>query len=798
MHRPVKMSNHMCTTIFCSLVVFVLPATYAQNLQDWEPLQGGPDATFRGNVSVVSLQDLSLSKGSRPDATALAATARSAEGTLSNLVARDLGAGLQGQIAHTDVMPSGILGWPPKQTALAPSPSANDTQPGANGAKDYVPAPSPDPYQIPGSNADGSSDEDGSGAPYHSITGADGYSTFMPRNNSFNGTAFQLFWADSMRNPQILGARLPRGTYWLLPGADTASTGTDAGANSGTDGGASSGTAAGAESGTDGGADLGTGATAGGAFHLSLDCLGRRLPFVLDFQGSALVLVDGRKGGMAFSGCSRLTVRGVTMTYPPSQFQHTQGVVVDVGAPPVRAVTVQMHEGYPANLWADARMCATYTAGTQVIRVNTSDIVPSYVESIDDSHYLLHTTYDLYNVQPGDLLACHTGVGSHGMYWERCADSLMTDTTFHNPAGHWIAEVGCRNMTYLSNHLAPYPSTLGVQQLLPLMSSIGNGFSVQGARSGPTIAGNTMRGMAGDGVTVAAVPYIITGLIADSATITVACSGTACSGIRQGDTVTAASSASEPLLGSAQVVGVARWGLSGLINDTAAPSNAATTPAQADTLQLALANWPASWVQATPAVLLVAPGAGFQIRRNTIANNRGSGIMLQAQGGLVANNMITSPKYWGIQALPSIEGQDGAFTRDLVISNNTIDAVFGGVFVGCLTAAGQVPCPARGHSNLTIAANLIQNAATMPLLLTSARTVSVVGNVFRSVLCYPWVLYNGYPWLPRFWEAVGFVAEADDVTFRSNIIDTSAHCSYGNTLNPFEALSGTVTNLTIA
>lgn len=46
-----------------------------------------------------------------------------------------------------------------------------------------------------------------------------------------------------------------------------------------------------------------------------------------------------------------------------------------------------------------------------------------------------------------------------------------------------------------------------------------------------------------------------------------------------------------------QVVGIAPWGLSGLINDTAAPSNAATTPAQADTLQLALANWPASWVQ---------------------------------------------------------------------------------------------------------------------------------------------------------------------------------------------------------
>lgn len=68
----------------------------------------------------------------------------------------------------------------------------------------------------------------------------------------------------------------------------------------------------------------------------------------------------------------------------------------------------------------------------------------------------------------------------------------------------------------------------------------------------------------------------------------------------------------------------------------------------------------------------------------------------------------------------------------------------------------------------------------------------------RSVLCYPWVLYNGYPWLPRFWGSVGFVAEAADVAFQSNVIDTSAHCAYGNIHNPFEALSGTVTNLTIS
>lgn len=116
-----------------------------------------------------------------------------------------------------------------------------------------------------------------------------------------------------------------------------------------------------------------------------------------------------------------------------------------------------------------------------------------------------------------------------------------------------------------------------------------------------------------------------------------------------------------------------------------------------------------------PAILSIGPDLQRQYFCNPLSN--------------VSN--VTVPAT--LQALPSIEDQDGAFTRDLVISNNTIDAVFGGVFVGCLTAAGQVPCPARGHSNLTVAANLIQNAATLPLLLTSARTVSVAGNVFRCV-----------------------------------------------------------------
>ena len=95
------------------------------------------------------------------------------------------------------------------------------------------------------------------------------------------GVKFWLqFWADRMRNPQILGILLPRATYWVLPGADAANSGTDSNADM--------------------------------AYHLTLDCIGRQLPFLLDFQGSALILVVRHQFSICICGsqcCLRLLPR---------------------------------------------------------------------------------------------------------------------------------------------------------------------------------------------------------------------------------------------------------------------------------------------------------------------------------------------------------------------------------------------------------------------------------------------------------------------------------------------------------
>lgn len=64
-----------------------------------------------------------------------------------------------------------------------------------------------------------------------------------------------------------------------------------------------------------------------------------------------------------------------------------------------------------------------------------------------------------------------------------------------------IAELGCTGTTYVRNVLVPYPGGVGAGQQPSLLSAVGDGVNVLGARSGPTIANNTMRACASFAVT---------------------------------------------------------------------------------------------------------------------------------------------------------------------------------------------------------------------------------------------------------------------------------------------------------
>ncbi len=120
-----------------------------QDTADRAPLQGGPDAAAGMGLGSTYFQHRPAISSAQPGAAFLAPQLDAASGAYSpNISAGSFDVGWQGQEVHTDVMPSEVLGWPPKQAVPAPSPSADSDIPGANGAADYKPAPRPDPYQV--------------------------------------------------------------------------------------------------------------------------------------------------------------------------------------------------------------------------------------------------------------------------------------------------------------------------------------------------------------------------------------------------------------------------------------------------------------------------------------------------------------------------------------------------------------------------------------------------------------------------------------------------------------------------
>jgi hypothetical protein len=91
----------------------------------------------------------------------------------------------------------------------------------------------------------------------------------------------------------------------------------------------------------------------------------------------------------------------------------------------------------------------------------------------------------------------------------------------------------------------------------------------------------------------------------------------------------------------------------------------------------------------------------------------------------------------------------------------------------------------------------VQNAADQPLLITSAMNVTVTGNTFDSVLCYPYT--NGAPqiFVPTPQPPV-YIAYASDLFFSNNTYIVPAGCVYGNYNPPIQTYLDTVTDLVIS
>lgn len=69
-------------------------------------------------------------------------------------------------------------------------------------------------------------------------------------------------------------------------------------------------------------------------------------------------------------------------------------------------------------------------------------------------------------------------------------------------------------------------------------------------------------------------------------------------------------------------------------------------------LQVALEDWPEGFNNLTFDNFIANPGhtgSGFELRNNTIMNNRGRGMLVKAGNGIVEGNTVIRPTFWPLQ-----------------------------------------------------------------------------------------------------------------------------------------------------
>ncbi len=197
-------------------------------------------------------------------------------------------------------------------------------------------------------------------------------------------------------------------------------------------------------------------------------------------------------------------------------------------------------------------------------------------------------------------------------------------------------------------------------------------------------------------------------------------------------------------------------------------------------MQLTVSDWPEGFASVGFDSVVANKGqlgTGLEIRDNIVAHNRGRGLLIKAGGGTVSGNSIVDPAWWGImvrhftgschvftscccftvclisslisaldwsvtflwamQVMPETAWQEADWVSNLNISNNTVDANFGGIFVGLIRPNNLGSGQFLNHANVSILGNTVANASYAPIMITSTQGVVIGNNTIRDCLCQP-------------------------------------------------------------
>jgi uncharacterized protein (TIGR03437 family) len=504
----------------------------------------------------------------------------------------------------------------------------------------------------------------------------------------------------------------------------------------------------------------------GNGFHLDLENMSN---FEIDARGATFVFQDQTAGGIYFWNCDGIWFHGATLYYATPPF--SQGVVRAVAADD-SYVDVQIEKGYPTNL-DDSKYYLPQLIG-HLFDGQTRWWKPNVVGDIygTKTQRLATDTFRIFTGDTGgaavdDLLGIRSGVGDHILRVDGSSRMRLANLTIYNSPGGAVQEdicgaLGQNQYTSIIVKRGPQPPGATTN---PLFTTIGGPGSTS-CRTGPDIENWYMESMPDDGIAIGGQDSWVMEASGNTLIVSNTWVGNAVN-FQVGDRLDLLDPHDESV-GEAVVTGVVA-----LTSYTATCKSQRTTvtdftvgPYYKITLDRAVTAG-CDYLASNPG----ASGAGYVLRNNTIMNHRERGMILQADNGIVEDNLIDGSTLSALYIGPESYWGSAGYSHNLTIRNNTIRNV--GYWAGS-TAALVVASnsqygltPAGNFQNILIDGNTFEDFNVTAMFISSVSGVTVSNNTFVNLQqTSPYAIDNrGENVLPG---TVIYVAKSDQVQFQGN------------------------------
>lgn len=496
--------------------------------------------------------------------------------------------------------------------------------------------------------------------------------------------------------------------------------------------------------------------------------------FEIRADGVTLLMDDPRQGGIRFSHCRNVTLKGATLSYAISP--STQGVVVGIASDGM-SYDIRIDKGWPTNLDDAAYFKADpiaylFDPGTRWWKRGALDL---YAKG--KPQRLGPDTIRVFwkralgpPTQPvaiGDLVAFR-GSGRQMVAIDDSAGMLIDQVTVLRAAGMAFREAGGEgNNRYNAVAVKRGPRMKG-ETTDPLLSATADGFHSNSVRRGPTVENSYFEAMTDDGIAIHGHFMMVFRAQGNHLTVNE-------NVFRAGDPLELYRPDGQPA-GEATVTAV---GPVSFVNTERSRRLSRTDHLDGPYFDLTL-NKP---LQAGFDYLVedtMAIGAGYVLRNNQILHHRARGMILKSHDGLVEHNVIDGSTMSALLMAPEFWWNEAGYNRNVIVRDNTFKncpVAPKSLGVVVLTAmsdqagkAEQHPLGGYGHRHIIFKDNRFENDNGVNLLITSAQDVTVEGNVFSHSQTERYAA-AGQSWGEDA-SALINIAQATRVTLRKNkVID---------------------------